>query len=557
MSKRSDTQIFLRMIKELGNLTPMMFLTIILGVLGYITAAAIPVMSSVVAVGFIGKDVIIPVGIGIAVIAISAVLRGMFRYTEQLSGHYIAFKILGILRNKIFAKLRKLAPAKLDTKEKGNIISVITSDIELMEVFYAHTIAPVMIGIIASLIYSYILFRINIYYGILGVVYYAALGFILPTVFKNKSNKSGQEAREKFGKNNSFLLDSLRGLKEVIFFKNQEKVLQDIQSNSNEYSESLEKIKKGEGLGLSITNLIITTGIFLNLFLGYNLMINSAIEISQLIIALVLFSSSFGPVVALSMLSTTLSTTLASARRVFDILDEEPYVEEIEGSAEVEADNIDFCVVSFSYPNRIEKVVNKCNLSIEGKEKIAIVGKSGCGKSTLVKLLMRYYDVSKGDINIDEYSVDNLPTDTLRDIIGYASQDTFLFNDTIENNIRMGNTDASYQDVVKAAKKASVHDTIMKFENRYKTKAGELGGRLSSGEKQRIALARLFLKDSPILILDEPTSNLDVLNEGEILKSINDYCADKKIIMISHRATTRGICDSIYNMENGRLKKAQ
>lgn len=553
--KKNDTSIFLRMIKELGNLTPMMFLTIILGAAGYLAATAIPVISSVVAVNFISNQVILSLKAGIVIIIACALLRGIFRYTEQLSGHYIAFKILGSLRNKIFAKLRILAPAKLDTKEKGNIIAIITSDIELMEVFYAHTIAPVMIGIITSLIYSYILSRIHILYGVLGLSYYLVLGLILPTVFKNSSRKLGRKTRKVFGKNNSFLLDSLRGLKEIIFFNNQKKVLADMESHSSEYSKNLKKLKKREGIGLSFTNLVITTGIFANLLIGYSLLMNSSIELSSVIIALVLFASSFGPVVALAMLSTTLSTTLASARRVFDILDEDPYVHEIDGQAPIKGTNTDFCLVSFAYPNRVNKVIDKCSLSIASKEKIAIVGKSGCGKSTLVKLLMRYYDVARGDITINEVSVDNIATDTLRDVIGYASQDTFLFNDTIENNIRMGNKTASHMDVVEAAKKAAIHNTIIKFEKKYETKAGELGGRLSSGEKQRIALARLFLKDSPILIFDEPTSNLDVLNEGEILKSINDHCKDKTIIMISHRPTTTRICDKVYSMEKGKVVK--
>lgn len=551
MNNKSDLKIFTRMLKELGKLTPIMLLTILFGVGGYIVASSIAVFSTLAATSLLKQGFIIPIGTAIIVIIVSAVLRGVLRYAEQLSGHYIAFRILAILRDRIFAKLRKLAPAKLDTKEKGNIVSIITSDIELMEVFYAHTIAPVMIAICTSIIFTIVLSYIHIAFGVLGGCMYILLGFVLPVVLKNRATSDAANYRKNLGKNSAFLLDSLRGLKEILFFGTGNSTKDTINKNTENMGNSAKALKKREGLGYALTDLIIVISMFACVLLGYHLYTIDAISVPELIIALVILVSSFGSVVALSALSTTLAGTVASARRVFDLLDETPVVYDVLGTQRVKDADITYQDVSFQYPGRDIKILRNINTYIGKKQSIAISGNSGSGKSTMLKLLMRFYDTNAGTLRIGSDSIYSIPTTSLRKAQVFVEQDTFLFNDTIENNIRLEKDQATTEQIVDAAKKAAIHDMITRLPNGYKTNVGELGGRLSSGEKQRIALARAFLRESHMLLLDEPTSNLDALSEAEILKSIKTHCTNQTVILVSHRESTTKICDRILKIENG------
>lgn len=551
MNNKSDLKIFTRMLKELGKLTPIMLLTILFGVGGYIAAASIGVFATLAAASLLEQGIIISMSTAVIVIVVSAVLRGVLRYAEQLSGHYIAFRILAILRDKIFNKLRKLAPAKLDTKEKGNIVSIITSDIELMEVFYAHTIAPVMIAICTSIIYTIVLSYIHIALGVLGGCMYILLGFVLPIVLKNRAASDAGNYRKHLGKNSAYLLDALRGLKEILFFGTGTATKDTINKNTHEMGSSAKAVKKREGLGYAITDLLIIISMFGCLVHGYNLLTMDEISAPQLIIALVLLVSSFGPVVALSALSTTLAGTVASARRVFDLLDEPPAVYDVLGTQQVKDTDIIYHNVSFKYESREAQILRNINTHIDSKQSVAINGSSGCGKSTMLKLLMRFYDISAGSLQIGNDAINSIPTTSLRKAQAFVEQDTFLFNDTIENNIRLENNQATMEQIVDAAKKAAIHNMIVTLPNGYQTNVGELGGRLSSGEKQRIALARAFLRDSHILLLDEPTSNLDALSEAEILKSIKTHCTDQTVILVSHRESTTNICDRILKIENG------
>lgn len=553
MKNKSDLKIFIRMLKELGNLAPIMFLTILFGVGGYIAASSIAVFATLAATSLLEQGVIISIGTAAIVIITSAVLRGVLRYAEQLSGHYIAFRILATLRDKIFAKLRKLAPAKLDTKEKGNIVSILTSDIELMEVFYAHTIAPVMIAICTSIIYTIVLSYIHFSFGILGGSLYLLLGFVLPVTLKNSAAMDAANYRRDLGKNSAYLLDSLRGLKEILFFGRGNSMKDTLNKTTENMGDSARALKKREGIGYAITDLIIVISMFACVLLGYYLYTIDAISVPKLIIALVVLVSSFGSVVALSALSTTLAGTVASARRVFNLLDESPVVYDVLGTESVKDADITYQDVSFKYPSRNTKILSNISTHIERKQSIAISGNSGSGKSTMLKLLMRFYNTSKGTVRIGKDSISSIPTASLRNAQVFVEQNTFLFNDTVENNIRLENNQATMDDIVNAAKKAAIHDMILSLPKGYKTNVGELGGRLSSGEKQRIALARAFLRNSQMLLLDEPTSNLDALSEAEILKSIKTYCSDKTVILVSHRESTTNICNRILKIINGQL----
>jgi ATP-binding cassette, subfamily C, bacterial len=554
MKRRSGFQIMKRLIVELKPLAPIMVITIFMGVLGFLAAISIASFGAVALGSYIGDITFISFKGAIIVMSISALLRGFLRYGEQLSGHYIAFKILYILRDKIFTVLRKLAPAKLEGKEKGNLIALITSDIELLEVFYAHTIAPISIAIITNSIISIILFNIRPIFGVLSVIFFLIVGFVIPYVSSSFAKEAGVNYRNIFGESNNYVLDSLRGLKEVLLFKNGEERLNKINENSIKLNKSLDKIKGHEGIIRATTDITIMIAILTFVILGTSEYLSGNISFTTAIVSIVIIASSFGPVVALSNLSNTLLQTFACAERIFALLDEKPQVEEVRGKNDIQGKDIEYKNVSFSYPNRKESIFKNTSLNIRKGEKIALIGESGIGKSTFIKLIMRFWDVNSGDIKLDNIDIKDVNTESLRNSQTLVSQETYLFNESIRENIKVGNEDASESDIIEAAKKASIHDFILSLPKGYDTKVSELGGNLSSGERQRIGLARAFLKDSEVLILDEPTSNLDALNEGEILKAINENCKEKTIILISHRKSTTAICDKVYKLENKQIK---
>lgn len=553
MKRRSGFQIMARLIVELKPLAPVMLITIGMGVLGFLAAIAIATFGAVALGVLIGEVTSFTFKSAVIVMIVCAVLRGLLRYCEQLSGHYIAFKILVILRDKIFTVLRRLAPAKLEGKEKGNLISLITSDIELLEVFYAHTIAPITIAIITNAIISIILFRINPWFGILGAVFFLIVGFAIPYLSSKMAKEAGVEYRNNFGQSNSYILDSLRGLKEILLFNGGQRRLNRINEKSRELNKSLSKIKDHEGVIRGVTDLTIMLAILTFVGTGFGLLIADSISFIEIVIAVVIVASSFGPVVALSNLSNNLLHTFACAERLFVLLDEEPNVEEVAGDKKVEGNSIKFKDVEFSYPGRQEKILDDISININKGDKIALIGESGIGKSTFIKLIMRFWDVNSGRIDIDNINIKDIPTKSLRASQTLVSQETYLFNESIEDNIKIGNLNASREDVIEAAKKASIHDFIEKLPKGYDTKAGELGGMLSSGEKQRIGLARAFISNGDVLILDEPTSNLDTLNESEILRSIKENCEEKTIILISHRKSTTSVCNKVYKLEKKKL----
>ncbi|MBZ0313009.1 ABC transporter ATP-binding protein/permease [Clostridium butyricum] len=553
MKRRSGFQIMARLIIELKPLAPVMLITIGMGVLGFLAAIAIATFGAVALGVLIGEVTSFTFKSAVIVMIVCAVLRGLLRYCEQLSGHYIAFKILVILRDKIFTVLRRLAPAKLEGKEKGNLISLITSDIELLEVFYAHTIAPITIAIITNAIISIILFRINPWFGILGAVFFLIVGFAIPYLSSKMAKEAGVEYRNNFGQSNSYILDSLRGLKEILLFNGGQRRLNSINEKSRELNKSLSKIKDHEGVIRGVTDLTIMLAILTFVGTGFGLLIADSISFIETVIAVVIVASSFGPVVALSNLSNNLVHTFACAERLFSLLDEEPNVEEVAGEKKVEGNSIKFKDVEFSYPGRQEKILDDISININKGDKIALIGESGIGKSTFIKLIMRFWDVNSGRIDIDGINIKDIPTKSLRSSQTLVSQETYLFNESIEDNIKIGNLNASREEVIEAAKKASIHDFIEKLPKGYDTKAGELGGMLSSGEKQRIGLARAFISNGDVLILDEPTSNLDTLNESEILRSIKENCEEKTIILISHRKSTTSVCNKVYKLEKKKL----
>lgn len=555
-NRQSGFKIMTRLIKVLKPLTPIMMITISFGVLGFLAAIAITTFGMIATATALNIDMGVSIKTCIAVIIACGILRGVLRYIEQYSGHFIAFTILAILRDKVFKALRKLSPAKLESKEKGNLISVITSDIELLEVFYAHTIAPIAIAIITSIIMAVILFNINPIYGLVSALFYIIVGYLIPVISSKFGKDAGMEYRTEFAKTNSHLLESLKGIKEILLFNEGKNRLDQINKNSDVLDEKMAGIKKHEGIIKAFTDVTIMIAILTFLFISINLYNNNVVNIGQALVAIVILSSSFGPVVALSNLSNNLVQTFACAQRLFDILDEVPAVEEVDGDIELNSSHINVENVNFAYKDRSDNLLKDINLEIKPGDKIGILGESGCGKSTFLKLLMRFWDVNEGSISLDNKNIKTMPTKTLRRSQSLVTQETFLFNDTIENNIKIGKKDATEEEVIAACKKASIHEFIQTLPQGYKTNAGELGSNFSSGEKQRIGIARAFLHDADILILDEPTSNLDTLNEAEILKSINNECKDKSIVMVSHRKSSVSICDKKIYVKNNTLNLA-
>ena len=550
----SGLKIMLRLIKILKPLAPIMMITITFGVLGFLAATAVTTFGAVAIGNILGVEMGIGLSTTIKIIICCAILRGGLRAIEQYSGHYIAFKILAILRDQVFKALRKLSPAKLETKEKGNLISVITSDIELLEVFYAHTIAPIAIAILTSSVTAGVLYSVNPYFGLIGIGFYLIVGLVIPVASSKYANQAGLEYRNEFGNTNSFLLDSLKGIKEVLLFGAGEERINTINENSEKLNEKLKVIKQHEGIIRAFTDITIMIAILVTLYTGVKLFEAGTVDLGQVILAVVLLASSFGPTVALSNLSNNLMHTFACAQRLFNILDEVPAVEEVPGMEDLEMNDISIENVSFKYKGRNEDLLKNINLKINKGDKVAIIGKSGCGKSTLLKLIMRFWDVESGAIEIDSKNIKNIPTKSLRKVQSLVSQETFLFNDTIENNLKIGKIDASEEEIISAAKKASIHEFITTLPNGYKTNVGEIGSNLSSGERQRLGIARAFLHNPKVLILDEPTSNLDTLNEAEILKSIKNESEDKTIIMVSHRKSSAAICDKKVYVKNNRLE---
>ena len=553
MKRQSGFKIMMRLLKELKPLVGVMMITITLGVLGFLTAISIASFAAVALGTLVEGATIVSFKAAITIMAVCAVMRGLLRYGEQLSGHYIAFKILYLLRDKIFAKLRTLAPAKLEGRDKGYLISLITSDIELLEVFYAHTIAPIAIAILTNSMITALLWFIHPIYGVLAAFFFILVGFVVPYASSKLVSEAGVNYRREFGSSNQYILDSLRGLKEILLFNQGQERLTQLNQKSEELNESIRKIKDHEGIVTGITSTIITLAMLVFLGVGAYLYSIGAVTLTLVLVALIVIASSFGPVVALSNLSNTLAHTFACAERLFELLDEMPQVEEVSGQMPLTMNEMTLDRVSFAYPNSDHLLLDEASIHIEKGEKLALIGESGIGKSTFIKLLMRYFDTKKGHVFIDGTNIKSIPTASLRLKQTLVSQETYLFNDTIENNIKIGCKDASLEEVIEAAKKASIHEFIESLPKGYQTKVGELGGMVSSGEKQRLGLARAFLHNGDVLILDEPTSNLDALNEGSILKSIQDYGQDKTVILISHRKSTTAICEKVYRLENQKL----
>ena len=567
--RRSAWKIMTQLIGLVKPLLHIMLAAIILGTLGYLCAIFLTILAGqtilkglaespaggmtaagLSAGGFLGGW---STGKIFVLMAVIAVLRGVLHYAEQYCNHFIAFKLLAIIRHKVFAALRKLCPAKLEGRDKGNLISIITTDIELLEVFYAHTISPIAIAILTSGIMVLFIGQYHVGAGLFALAAYLVVGVVIPLWNGRRGSDSGMRFRTEFGELNSFVLDSLRGLDETIQYQQGNKRASQMEKRSGDLGKMQKQLSRMEGSQRSVTNLVILLASFGMMFLTLSLYNKGQIGYDGVLTCTIAMMGSFGPVVALSSLSNNLNQTLASGERVLSLLEEKPQVEEIEGNittrkafSGAEADH-----VTFSYEDEV--ILDDYFLQIQPGKILGIHGASGSGKSTLLKLLMRFWDVNSGSMKVDGEDVRRIPTRQLRNLESYVTQETHLFHDSIANNIAIGKPGASREEIMEAARKASIHDFIMKLPKGYDTEVGELGDTLSGGEKQRIGIARAFLHDSPFLLMDEPTSNLDSLNEGIILKSLKESADKKTVVLVSHRKSTMNVADVVFEMKNGRI----
>ncbi|MBQ8390700.1 MAG: ABC transporter ATP-binding protein [Oscillibacter sp.] len=544
--KRSGAQVRTRLVGLVKPLTGYMVLAIAMGVVGHLCAAFITVFGGYAVLHVLHPEWSMHLGVIFAAVLIFALVRGFLSYADQACNHFIDFKLLALIRDKVFGALRRLCPAKLEGKDKGDLISVITSDIELLEVFYAHTISPICIAFLFCIVMVAFIGSYHMALGVLAALAYIAIGVVIPLVTSRLSGDDGMKFRTKSGELAGFVLDSLRGLSETLQYGQGEQRLAQMNTQTDALSEDEERMKRTAGRNTAVTNTVILVFDLAMLFLSAYLC-----DFAGTLICTLALMSSFGPCVALAALGSTLQNTFAAGSRVLDILEETPVVEEVAGAAEVEFHGAAAENVTFAYGE--ETILEEFSVEIPENKIIGIVGRSGSGKSTLLKLFMRFWQVQQGEVKISGRNVDVINTPNLRRLESFVTQETHLFHDSIRNNLRIAKLDATDDEIIAACKKASVHDFIMSLPKGYDTPVGELGDTLSGGERQRLGLARAFLHEAPFMLLDEPTSNLDSLNEAVILKSLHEERAGKTVVLVSHRKSTMGIADKAYSVEHGRM----
>ena len=544
--KRSGLNVMARLIGLVRPMLGFMLLAIAMGLLGNLCATFITVFGGYAILNVLHPEWSMSLGWLFAAVLLFALVRGFLRYAEQSCNHFIAFKLLALIRDKVFGALRRLCPAKLEGKDKGDLISVITSDIELLEVFYAHTISPICIAFLFCLMMVLFIGCIHTALGVLALSAYAVVGIVIPLVTSKRCGDDGIQFRSSAGKLSAFVLDSLRGLPETVQYGQGRKRLAEMDAQTDALSQTEAHMKRTAGKNTAAVNTTILLFDLAMLFLSAHL-----VGFEGCLIATLAMMSSFGPVVSLAALGATLQNTFAAGNRVLDILDESPVAPDVTGKTNVEFHGAAAENVSFSYGG--EQILEDLSLSIPEGKVIGITGRSGSGKSTLLKLFMRFWPVTEGKVTASGKSVDEINTENLRDMESFVTQQTHLFHDSIRKNLCIAKLDATEEEIIAACKKASVHDFIMGLPKGYDTEVGELGDTLSGGERQRLGLARAFLHNAPFLLLDEPTSNLDSLNEAVILKALQTECQDKTVILVSHRKSTMGIADTVYSVERGRL----
>ena len=551
--RRSGAVIMANLILLLGSLAYIMVLAVINGSLGFLCAMGVTLFGAVGVAKALGESITLSYGAIIAFAVGCGVLRGILRFFEQYSNHYIAFRLLAVLRDKIFGALRTLCPAKLESKQKGAIIAMITSDIETLEVFYAHTISPICIAVLVSAcVFGFVGAVAGWALAVVALLGYLTIGILVPVLASGRLKASGVRYRAEFASFNAYFLDSIKGIRDLVLNNAGQQREAEVNARSEALLTETKKMKHDITKTTAATELCVSAFILAALAVGICLVASGRLSAGRMVIGVVAVFGSFGPVIAISALPGNLTQTFAAGDRVLDLLAEKPAVAPVKDGTPTNFDNLVVKNLSFSY-NAETPVLRDITLHAEKGEIIGIVGESGCGKSTFLKLLLRFWQKSSGEIRFGGVDVDDIDTDSLLKNVTMVSQTTYLFDETIEENLRIAKPDATQEELETACRMASVHEFILSLPDGYKTRVGTLGDNLSAGEKQRIGLARAFLRGSEWILLDEPTSNVDSINEGIILKALQAQKGKKSILLVSHRESTMAIADRIYRVKDGRM----
>lgn len=551
--RRSGFAVMARLVGLVRPLAGYMALAVAMGLAGHLCATALTVLGAYGALSVVGEASLPLAGVA-AAMAACAVARGALRYGEQACNHFIAFKLLALIRDRVFRALRRLAPAKLEGRGKGELISVITSDIELLEVFYAHTISPALIALAFCAVLIAFIGSFGAPLGAYAALAYATVGIALPWLASRASGDGGLRFRTRSGELAGFVLDSLRGLDEIQQYGCGEGRLAELRARTDALAADEGRLKRVATLDAAVSGavvLVLDVGmLLLSAWVAWGQAASGQAALAGVLVPTVALMGSFGPVIALANLGSTLQSTFAAGNRVLDILDESPKVEDVSGREPVGFEGAAARDVVFSYDG--EPVLRGISLDAPEGSIVGIAGRSGSGKSTLLKLFMRFWEPDAGAVEVSGRDVSDIDTADLRSLEAYVTQDTHLFRDSIRENLRIAKPDATDAEIEEACRKASVHEFIRTLPQGYDTPVGELGDALSGGERQRIGLARAFLHDAPFLLLDEPTSNLDSLNEAVVLRALARERAGRTVLLVSHRASTMRIADTVVSVEDGR-----
>ena len=550
--KRGKVRIMLELVKLTRPLLGVLACAVVLGVAGFLAAIGITVLATSALLNLEGQAHWIAAGVAAVAAVVCGVARGPLRYAEQLCNHYLAFRVLALVRDKVFAAMRRLAPAKLEGKEKGDLVSLVTADIELLEVFYAHTLSPAAIALTVSII-------VLVFIGLQApqLAGFAALGFIcvgvvVPWCSSRYTATGGLELRQQVGKMNSFVLDSLRGLSETLQFGAQKQRARELNERMASLACTERKLKGRSANALAVSGAVVLALDVAMIALAMLFVMQGTLEFGHAVMAAGTFMASFGPLLAVAALGSTLQQTLAAGSRVLDLLEEAPQTPEVTDGVEVGTfEGMAMREVSFAY--RDKKILSDIDVDIRPGRVVRIAGPSGMGKSTLLKLLMRFWDPQSGRVTISGLDLRDVNTASLRSQQGLMEQDTFLFASTIRENLLVAKADASDEELMAALEKAALRELVERLPQGLDTQLAELGDSLSGGERQRLGLARVFLQDAPLLLLDEPTSNLDALSEASVLKALQENRTDKTVVIVTHRASAGAIADDTYTLHHGTL----
>lgn len=549
---KDSIKLIIRLINFMKKLLPVILLAVFFAVFGFLITVYIP--ARIISLGFDalnGEKIKI---ISLIVLVILAISRGLFRYGEHYFGHFVAFNVLADFRREIFSKLRRLAPSKLDSQDSGALLKLIGEDVEALEVFFAHTLAPITTGTIVSIVLIVYFLQYNFHLSLIAIIVYFILAVIIPNVFSSKL-KPHLEIQQKYRKSyTSYFLESLRGMKDLLQLGVEKERFENLTKESRIVNKKERNVAKLNFLQFSFSFLTIGFGVLTFAFAEFILVNKNIISIKDAVITLVVFSSSFAPFLELSRLPLGLGRALQAAKQTFSLLDENEPIGN-DGNKEIEKLNeIKFENVDFSYPNRDKNIFENLNLHFEDKKIVGLVGESGSGKSTLMKMVMKWYMAKSGKIFLNDEDILDIDSRKLQEKIAYIPQFPQIFSQTIRENLVLGNDEITDEEILEIAEKCRLKDKILSTENGLDTKINSEKVIFSSGEMQRLELMRALLKRADVYIFDEPTSNLDTLNESIILNLIKENCKGM-VFLISHRMSTVSFSDVVYRVENGKCFK--